>query len=78
MADRSGTRRDEVFFTTDRSLHAAMATGRGCDRWNVETPVQECAAHLGLEGTRGWCRRTGRGPSRHCHARTYSALAWLW
>src|SRR5260370_38800145 len=27
-------------------------------RWNVETTFQEARAHLGLETTRGWCRKT--------------------
>jgi hypothetical protein len=27
-------------------------------RWNLETTFQELRCHLGLETTRGWCRRT--------------------
>jgi DDE superfamily endonuclease len=56
--DLTGTHRDEYFFTTDTALGAAALIGYYASRWNIETTFQELRAHLGLETTRGWCRRT--------------------
>jgi DDE superfamily endonuclease len=58
VRDRQGTHRDEYFYTTDPSLSPEAVIGRYAWRWNVETTFQEARAHLGLETTRGWCRRT--------------------
>jgi hypothetical protein len=58
VEDRSGTHRDEYFFTTDPALTPADVIGRYTARWNIETTMQECRSGLGLETTRGWCRRT--------------------
>jgi hypothetical protein len=56
--DRSGTHRDEYFFTTDPDLTPAAVISYYTGRWNIETTFQELRSHLGLETTRGWCRQT--------------------
>jgi hypothetical protein len=58
VEDRTGTHRDEYFFTTDPALTPAAVIGLYTARWNIETTMQECRSGLGLETTRGWCRRT--------------------
>ena len=56
--DRTGTHRDEYFFTTDPALPPAAVVGHYGGRWNIETTFQEMRSCLGLETTRGWCRST--------------------
>src|SRR5262249_8103878 len=56
--DKSGTHRDEYFFTTDPNRKPADIVGGYTGRWNLETTFQELRAHLGLETTRGWCPKT--------------------
>ena len=58
VRDQSGTHRDEYFYCTDPSLTPAAIITLYTGRWNIETTFQEVRAHLGLETTRGWCRRT--------------------
>jgi hypothetical protein len=58
VEDRTGTHRDEYLFTTDPALAPADVIGLYTARWNIETTLQECRSCLGLETTRGWCRRT--------------------
>jgi DDE superfamily endonuclease len=58
VEDRTGTHRDEYFFTTDPTLTPAAVIARYTARWNIETTFQECRSALGLETTRGWCRNT--------------------
>jgi hypothetical protein len=58
VRDLSGTHRDEFFYTTDPALSPEAIVGHYAWRWNVETTFQELRGHLGLETTRGWCRRT--------------------
>jgi hypothetical protein len=58
VGDRSGTHRDEYLFTTDPGLRPAEVVGLYTARWNIETTFQELRSHLGLETTRGWCRKT--------------------
>jgi hypothetical protein len=58
VRDVSGTHRDEYFYSTDPSMKPEEIITLYTGRWNVETTFQECRAHLGLETTRGWCRRT--------------------
>jgi hypothetical protein len=58
VRDRSGTHRDEFFYTTDLSLSVAQIIGLYTGRWNLETTFQEMRSCLGLETTRGWCRAT--------------------
>jgi len=58
VRDRTGTHREEYFFTTDVALspQAVIATYTG--RWNLETTFQEARSYLGLETTRGRSRNT--------------------
>jgi hypothetical protein len=58
VRDRSGTHRDEYFFSPDLAMTAAAMIAAYCGRWNLETTFQEVRCHLGLETTRGRCRRT--------------------
>src|SRR5262249_26692854 len=58
VRDLDGTHRDEFFYTTDTKLTAAEVVSHYTARWNMETTFQELRSHLGLESTRGWCRRT--------------------
>ena len=58
VRDRDGTHRDEYLYTTDVALSPEAVVGHYAWRWNIETTFQECRSALGLEGTRGWCRRT--------------------
>jgi DDE superfamily endonuclease len=58
VRDRSGTHRDEYFFSTDPTLTPAAIIGYYTGRWNLETTFEELRAHLGLETTRGWCCNT--------------------
>jgi hypothetical protein len=56
--DRTGTHRDDYLYSTDVALTAAAIIETYTGRWNSETTFQEMRAYLGLETTRGWCRRT--------------------
>ena len=58
VRDRDGTHRDEDFFTTDVTLDPVAIVETYTARWNLETTFQEMRALLGLETTRGWCRKT--------------------
>ncbi len=58
VRDRSGTHRDEYFFTTDPALTPAAVIGYDTGRWNIATTFQELRSQLGLETTRGWCPNT--------------------
>ena len=58
VKDQTGTHRDESFFSTDLKMTAVARIGAYCGRWNLETRFQEMRCFLGLETTRGWCRRT--------------------
>jgi hypothetical protein len=58
VRDRDGTHRDEFFFTTDPTLDPVRIIETYTARWNLETTFQEMRSLLGLETTRGWCRRT--------------------
>lgn len=58
VRDRTGTHRDEYFFSTDLTMTAVAMIGAYAGRWNLETTFQEVRCRLGLETTRGWCRQT--------------------
>lgn len=58
VQDRSGTHREEYFFTTDPRLTPSAIIGYYTSRWNIETTFEEMRSYLGLETTRGWCERT--------------------
>jgi DDE superfamily endonuclease len=56
--DKSGTHRDEYFYTTELTLTPPEVIEHYAQRWNVETTFAEMRSYLGLETTRGWCART--------------------
>jgi hypothetical protein len=58
VQDRTGTHRDEYFFTTDPGMNPAAVIETYTGRWNIETTFQELRAYVGLETTRGRCRNT--------------------
>jgi hypothetical protein len=58
VRDRTGTHRDEYFFSTAPGMDSVAMIAAYTGRWNLETTFQELRCHLGLETTRGWCRRT--------------------
>jgi hypothetical protein len=77
VRDQSGTHRDEYFFSTDPALTPAAVIGHYTGRWNIETTFEELRAHLGLETTRGWCRRTVLRAAP-CLFGLYTAVALLY
>ena len=58
VRDRDGTHRGEFLFSTDPTLDPVTILELYTARWNIETTFQELRAFLGLETTRGWCRKT--------------------
>jgi hypothetical protein len=58
VRDQTGTHRDEYFFSTDPGMSPVAMVEAYTGRWNLETTFQELRCHLGLETTRGGCRRT--------------------
>ncbi len=56
--DRSGTHRDEYFFTTAPALSPQQIIELHTGRRSLETAFQELRAYLGLETTRGWTQAT--------------------
>jgi hypothetical protein len=56
--DLDGTHRDEYFFSTDANLTAKAIIEAYGRRWNLETTFQEMRSYIGLETTRGWCKKT--------------------
>jgi len=56
--DRSGTHRDEYFFTTDLAMTPQTIVETFTGRWSIETTFQEMRAYLGLETTRGRTEKT--------------------
>jgi hypothetical protein len=58
VRDRTGTHRDEYFFTTDVTMSPRAVIETYTGRWNIETTFQEARSYLGLETTRGRVRNT--------------------
>lgn len=58
VEDWQGTHRPEYFFSTDPSLSPKKLIGYYTKRWTIEVTFEEMRAHLGLETTREWCRRS--------------------
>jgi hypothetical protein len=75
--DKSGTRRDTYFFTTDATMSAQSLIETYTARWNIETTFEEVRSSLRLETTRGWSRETVLrvGP---CLFGVYTLVAWLY
>jgi hypothetical protein len=76
VRDKTGTHREEYFFTTDAALTPTQVIGYYGGRWNIETTFQEARSCLGLETTRGWCPKTvlRAGP---CLLGLYTVVALL-
>jgi len=51
--DKTGTHRDDYFFSTDPAMDARGLIETFTGRWSIETTFQEMRAYLGLETTRG-------------------------
>jgi hypothetical protein len=77
VRDRTGTHRDEYFFTTDVTMvpRAVIETYTG--RWDIETTFQEARSYLGLETTRGRVRTTVLRAEPSLLA-LYTVVAWLY
>jgi hypothetical protein len=56
--DRTGTHRDEYFYSTDPTMMPQAIIEQYTGRWNIETTFEEARAYLGLESTQGWCPKT--------------------
>jgi hypothetical protein len=56
--DRTGTHRDEYFFTTDVHMTPKDLIETFTSRWSIETTFQEMRAYLKLESTRGRTQQT--------------------
>ena len=51
--DRTGTHRDDSFFSTDGEMTPRAVIEGFTGRWSIETTFQEMRAYIGLETTRG-------------------------
>lgn len=58
VEDRSGTHRDEYFFSTDEALTPREIVEAYVGRWSIEVTFEEAREHLGLGTTRGHCEET--------------------
>lgn len=58
VEDRTGTHRDEYFFTTDITLTPHQIIEAYTGRWAIEVTFEEVREHVGLESTRGRCANT--------------------
>lgn len=58
VEDRTGTHRDEYFFTTDVALTPQQIIEAYTGRWAIEVTFEEVREHVGLETTRGRCANT--------------------
>jgi hypothetical protein len=56
--DKTGTHRDEYFFSTDAAMAPGSIVEGYTGRWSQETTFQEMRPFLGLETTRGWSEST--------------------
>jgi hypothetical protein len=77
VRDRTGTHRDEYFFTTAVAMGAKEVIETYTARWNIETTFQEMRAYLGLETTRGRVRNTVLRAEPGLFA-LYALVAWLY
>jgi DDE superfamily endonuclease len=75
--DKSGTHRDQYFFTTDATMSVRSLIETYTGRWNIETTFEEVRSYLRLQTTRGWRRDTvlRMGP---CLFGLYTVVAWLY
>jgi hypothetical protein len=77
VQDRTGSHRDEYFFTTEPAMSAQEVIATYVGRWNEETTFQEMRAYLGLETTRGWKEQTVRRAAP-CLFGLYTVVAALY
>ena len=77
VRDRTGTHRDEYFFTTDVTMSPRAVIETYTGRWNIETTFQEARSYLGLETTRGRVRNTVLRAEPSLLA-LYTLVAWLY
>jgi hypothetical protein len=77
VQDRTGTHRDEYFYSTDLTMTDTEIIEEYTGRWNIETTFEDSRAYLGLESTRGWCERTV-GRAEPCLLGLYSVVALLY
>jgi hypothetical protein len=76
VRDRTGTHRDEYFFTTDVAMGPAAVIETYTGRRNIETTFQEARSYLGLETTRGRVRNTVLRAEPSLLA-LYTLVVWL-
>jgi hypothetical protein len=77
VRDRTGTHRDEYFFTTDVTMRPQAVIETYTGRWNIETTFQEARSYLGLETTRGRVRNTVLR-AEPCLLALYTLVVWLY
>jgi hypothetical protein len=77
VRDRTGTHRDEYFFTTDVTMSPKRVIETYTGRWNIETTFQEARSYLGLETTRGRSRNTVLRAEPGLLA-LYTMVVWLY
>lgn len=77
VRDRTGTHRDEYFFTTDVTMSPQAVIETYTGRWNIETTFQEARSYLGLETTRGRSRNTVLRAEPGLLA-LYTLVVWLY
>jgi hypothetical protein len=77
VRDRTGTHRDEYFFTTDVAMRPEAVIETYTGRWNIETTFQEARSYLGLETTRGRVRTTVLRAEPSLLA-LYTLVVWLY
>jgi hypothetical protein len=74
--DLEGSHRDEDFYATDPEMDPAAIVTHYAGRWKIEGTFQGLRSHLGLETTRGWCRKTVERAAP-CLFGLYSVVALL-
>jgi hypothetical protein len=77
VRDRTGTHRDESFFTTDVTMSPTAVIETYTGRWTIETTFQEARSYLGVETTRGRGRNTVLRAEPSLFA-LYTVVAWLY
>lgn len=77
VEDRTGTHRQEYFYSTDQDLTPREIIEEYTGRWSIETTLEEARAYMGLESTQGWCARTV-GRAEPCLLGLYSVVALLY
>jgi DDE superfamily endonuclease len=77
VRDRTGTHREEYFFTTEVTMSPQAVIETYTGRWNIETTFQEARAYMGLETTRGRVRNTILRAEPSLLA-LYTLVVWLY